>query len=358
MREYVKSVICTLLQYLMTMVAAAAIGTLLLTLSYCIPMNEETKASSLEYADQMGWDPLVNKRYSQYQPYFTSYEVGIINDSTDKIILNNCFSEDATKNALERALTMGGYSIYWHGYASILKPIFYFMDYFDFLLLNSFLQFIVMGCVGFAIYKVTKKLRYLLAFACSCVFLTPVACAMSLQNTLVFYVAMLGTLFCLVKTDWILKKNRRFWIFLVIGIITNYLDFLTFPLLSFGLPFCFLLIAAGDRLDFGSRIRMLFGSGVSFIVGWAGFFIMKWKTLSLLLGIRISSQGASIVNFFLFGGLDDETSLLHQTYNRIDTIYNNFRHYEYPFFALLICAWIVFFCGSILLVLLRSKGFI
>ena len=40
------------------------------------------------------------------------------------------------------------------------------------------------------------------------------------------------------------------------------------------------------------------------------------------------------------GSLKEELRLLHQTYN---TLYNNFRHYFFPLFILILLAWIVFF---------------
>ena len=199
-------------KYIGILIAAGVVGILLLTFAYHIPVNQESKDSTFEYSGQMGWAPLVNNRYTQYIPFFTSYEIGTLDDATDRTILNNCYNE-GEESAIKRAADMNDYGRYWHGYVAILRPIFYFMDYWDYLLVNSFAQLFVMGCVGYAIYKATGQKRYLLAFFCSCAFLTPAATAMSLQNSPVFYVAMLGSLFFLLKTDWILEKNRRYYLF-------------------------------------------------------------------------------------------------------------------------------------------------
>ena len=239
-------------KYIGILIAAGVVGILLLTFAYHIPVNQESKDSTFEYSEQMGWAPLVNNRYTQYIPFFTSYEIGTLDDATDRTILNNCYNE-GEESAIKRAADMNDYGRYWHGYVAILRPIFYFMDYWDYLLVNSFAQLFVMGCVGYAIYKATGQKRYLLAFFCSCAFLTPAATAMSLQNSPVFYVAMLGSLFVLLKTDWILEKNRRYYLFLFLGIVTCYFDFLTYPLLSFAFPFCWLLVAAGEKVNLEIR---------------------------------------------------------------------------------------------------------
>ena len=327
-------------KYIGILIVAGVVGILLLTFAYHIPVNQESKDSTFEYSEQMGWAPLVNNRYTQYIPFFTSYEIGTLDDATDRTILNNCYNE-GEESAIKRAADMNDYGRYWHGYVAILRPIFYFMDYWDYLLVNSFAQLFVMGCVGYAIYKATGQKRYLLAFFCSCAFLTPAATAMSLQNSPVFYVAMLGSLFVLLKTDWILEKNRRYYLFLFLGIVTCYFDFLTYPLLSFAFPFCWLLVAAGEKVNLKERITLLFGGGISYVIGWGGFFGVKWVVETIVCGPSILDNGIGAVFNHLFSGMPDENRLLHQTYCRIDTLYNNFRHYLFPLFILILLAWIV-----------------
>lgn len=332
-------------KYIGILIAAGVVGILLLTFAYHIPVNQESKDSTFEYSEQMGWAPLVNNRYTQYIPFFTSYEIGTLDDATDRTILNNCYNE-GEESAIKRAADMNDYGRYWHGYVAILRPVFYFMDYWDYLLVNSFAQLFVMGCVGYAIYKATGQKRYLLAFFCSCAFLTPAATAMSLQNSPVFYVAMLGSLFVLLKTDWILEKNRRYYLFLFLGIVTCYFDFLTYPLLSFAFPFCWLLVAAGEKVNLKERITLLFGGGISYVIGWGGFFGVKWVVETIVCGPSILDNGIGAVFNHLFSGMPDENRLLHQTYCRIDTLYNNFRHYLFPLFILILLAWIVvLICG-------------
>lgn len=333
---------------------AGIIGILLLTLAYCIPVNQESKESTFTYSGAMGWAPIVNNRYEQYISRFTSYEIGTLDDGTDLIILNDCYDE-GQDSAIVRAADMRGYGRYWHGYVMLLRPIFYFIDYWDYLLVNSFAQLFVMGCVAYAIMKVTGKKRYLLAFFCSCAFLTPAATAMSLQNSPVFYISMLGSAFCLLKSDWILEKDRRYYVFLILGILTCYFDFLTYPLLSFVFPFCWLLVAADAKMDLLSRCKLLFGGGVSFILGWGGFFCVKWLVQTIVCGPEILSDGLGTVEEHL-GGFPDEYRLLHQTYCKIDTLYNNFRHYLFPLFILLLTAWICVFLYKYLCGGLRVKA--
>ncbi len=324
------------------LILAGIIGILLLTLVYYVPVNQESKESTFEYAGQMGWAPRVNNRYEQYIPCFSTHEIGLLDDTTDLNILNDSY-DDGNESAIFRATDMNGYGRYWHGYVLILRPLFYFMDYWDYLLVNSFAQLFVMGCVGYAIFKVTGKKRYLLAFFCSCAFLTPAATAMSLQYSPIFYISMLGSLFCLLKADWILEKNRRYYVFLLLGILTCFFDFLTYPLLSFAFPFCWLLVAADTKVNLIERIKLLFGGGVSFIFGWGGFFIVKWLIQAIVCGPEIFQDGFGTVFGHLGHDIPDSYMMLHQNYNRLDTIYNNFRHYLFPLFVIIMTIWICVF---------------
>lgn len=337
-----KTLLAFLTKYIGILLVSGIIGILLLTLAYCIPVNPESKESTFANSDLMGWAPLVNNRYTQYQSFFTSYEPGTLDDATDLIILNNSFNENEG-SAIYRAAYMNNYGRYWHGYVSVLRPIFYFMDYWDYLLTNSFVQLFVMGCVGYAVFMATGKKRYLLAYFSSCAFLTPAATAMSLQNTPVFYISMLGSLLCLLKTDWLLEKNRRYFLFLFLGILTCYFDFLTYPLLSFVFPFCWLLVAAGTKVNLKSRIKLLFGGGVSFIFGWGGFFVIKWLVQTVICGAEIIENGLTSVFSHLGSGMSEEHMLLHQHYCKIDTLYANFRHYLFPLFILILSIWIGIF---------------
>lgn len=337
--KMIKTFLSFFIKYLGILIGMGIIGILLLTLAYCIPINPDSKESTFYNSHLMGWAPLVNNRYTQYESFFTSFEPGTLDDATDLIILNNCFNA-SEEPAIKRAAYMNNYGRYWHGYVAILRPIFYFMDYWDYLLTNSFLQLFVMGCVGYAIYMATGKKRYLLAFFSSCAFLTPAATAMSLQNTPVFYISMLGSLFCLLKTDWLLQKNRRYFLFLFLGIITCYFDFLTYPLLSFVFPFCWLLVSAGTKVNLKSRIKLLFGGGISFIFGWGGFFVIKWLIQTIICGAEILEDGISNVASHLDSSIPDDYMILHQHYCKIDTLYNNFRHYLFPLFIIILSLWI------------------
>ncbi len=94
-------------------------------------------------------------------------------------------------------------------------------------------------------------------------------------------------------------------------------------------------------MNLKERITLLFGGGISYVIGWGGFFGVKWVVETIICGPSILDNGIGAVFNHLFSGMPDENRLLHQTYCRIDTLYNNFRHYLFPLFILILLAWIV-----------------
>lgn len=337
----ITKIVLHVIKYIIILITMGIIGITLLTISYSLPVNEELMQSSLSHLSQMGWAPLANNRYTQYESFFVSFEPATLDDSTDTIILNNALNNEID-SALHSAISMRNYGRYWHGYVAVLRPILYFIDYWDLLLANSYLQLLLIGLGGYFIFKTTGKGRYFFAYLCSCIFLTPLATGLSLQYSPIFYISLLGTIFCTTKTNWILEKSRRYYIFLFLGIVTCFFDFLTYPLLSFAFPLCWLIVVAGDRLSWKNHFYLLFGGGFSFVFGYGGFFVIKWLIQVIILRDGIFTSGISKVLYYI-GNATEDYSLLHQYHNRFDVFYNNFRHYLTPFFIILLCVWITWF---------------
>ena len=136
--------------------------------------------------------------------------------------------------------TVGYYPRYWHGYVVLLKPFFYFLDFADFRILNQGVQlFLLMAVVYLLISR--KKGEYLLAFIPMMVFWNPATIGISLQYAPCFYISMIGTIFA-----FFLKKDNLWKLFLFLGILTAYFDFLTYPLVTLAVPLVTFLIINED----------------------------------------------------------------------------------------------------------------
>ena len=106
-----------------------------------------------------------------------------------------------------------------------------------------------------------------------------------LEYTWVFLIAFPVSVLALrwgIKEKW----NRVGGMFLVTGIVTNYLDFLTTELLTLLLPLL-ILVAIRIRKEGRAPVRMSVKACLLWGVGYLGMWIMKWVIASIILGENV-----------------------------------------------------------------------
>lgn len=329
----------TILRSFLLLIGGGIIGTLLLMLAYSLPLNDKNVEASLARTDEIKNSyPLVNVE-NHYLQYFNSYEPGVLDDATDFLILSKVFDE-GQENLLWRVMDMQGYGRYWHGYISVLRPVFYFIDYFDFRILNGMLQIFLIMILSLLIWQKTEQMRYVLALLSSYALLMPVALGMSLQFSPVFYIAASGELAVLLKGEYLLDRYRYLYLFMILGMLTSYFDFLTYPLVTWAFPVCWALVLFGSERDMVGNLKMLIFSALSWGCGYVGFFIVKWVFASFVCGYDTFMQAFDAAMYRL-GEADLDIRTYVQTYNRFEVLYTNWRHYQFIGYAGIIIAWIL-----------------
>lgn len=288
----------------------------------------------------MGWNPKASLRYEQYTSHFDTFEPDVLNDGTDTIILTNTFDESEIP-ILKKAITMFEYGRYWHGYVAILRPAFYFVDYWDFLLLNGMLQVTIVFMLGILVWKQTQELRYPLAVVTSYLLLMPITLALSLQYTPVFYIAFLGSVAAVAMNGFLCQKDRIYLFFAILGILTCYFDFLTYPLLTWAFPLCWYLVVRGKKLTILRKYIDVMLTALTWIFGYIGLFLTKWLLVYVIYGRETLDAIYPAKAFSYLSVVDDAIKVSKQTYNRFDAIYTNWRHYMFGGFVIIILLWLL-----------------
>lgn len=336
----VKKICSTSIKLFAMLFIATALGLLLLVLAYSIPVNPETSESTFEYSYAMGWNPKASLRYDQYVGYFNTFEPDVLNDGTDVIILNYTFDKSDIP-IIKKAITMFGYGRYWHGYAALLRPIFHFVDYWDFLLLNGMFQVTIVFMLGILVWKRTHELRYPLAVMTSYLLLMPIALALSLQYTPVFYIAFLGSVAAVTMNNFLCQKDRIYLFFSILGILTCYFDFLTYPLLTWAFPLCWYLVVQGKALTVSRKYVDVILTALTWIFGYVGLFFTKWLLVYVIYGREALEAMDTTHAFSYLSVVDDELKVSKHTYNRFDAIYTNWRHYMFVGFVIIVLLWLL-----------------
>lgn len=147
----------------------------------------------------------------------------------------------------------------------------------------------------------------------------------SLQYAACFYVSMIGSLIVLkwnVKNEWML--------FLLLGIMTSYFDFLTYPIVTLGIPLVFLIIKNADRIS--NPIIGIISNGLFWSIGYIGMWASKW-----IIGTAISSENV-IYDAMLNIESRTSTSVDGEEITRIGTVFRLIQatFFKWPYLLMLL----------------------
>lgn len=169
------------------------------------------------------------------------------------------------------------YPRYWHGYLVILKPLLLFFDVADIRLMNMVLQLALLFYIFYLMLQKGQG-RYVPAFLTMIFLLNPIAIALSFQFSTVYYLMLFSVIFVL-KRDKLAEKEMLCF-FLIVGILTAYFDFLTYPLVALYVPMIFLVLREDS---WKKALRLVFWGSVMWGLGYGGMWCGKWVVGSLLL---------------------------------------------------------------------------
>lgn len=289
--------------------ACLAVGTLVLTAVYCLPvgpMQEHVRASVdafLEEGDNMFVLP--------------GYKGSSLDNTTDAIMLENAvfqsdlpayqaamkaeragLDDEHTQLALkeyldhDQELTLTSYERYWHGYLVVLKPLLLLLNYGQIRILNGIIMTTLVLLILRQLWK--RNLRNgMLAFLLAILGLFPMALPYSLQFSTSFYAGAGASLVLLCRYEKIKEKERYIGLFFLTGALTSYLDFLTYPIFALGIPMVLWIVLDNEniRTELRRIVACAFSWGAGYLLMWAG----KWLIGSVLLRENIVTDALQTV---------------------------------------------------------------
>lgn len=296
------------MKYVLKTVVILAVGVvagyLLLVLVFCLPLgrvhnNVVKSASSFdgEYS-VLVHDNLATREddWTDALMLMTAENSEDRNPFTASIYAYHSVRDGVFPHALIRDLNnpenkQAQYSRYWHGYLLLLKPLLMFMTYNQIQILVSFA---VLALVIGVIYLLQKKKldKYIIPYGVTVAVMSPVAILISMQFFAVFAIFNMSILYILWRHEKIYKKSRFFYMFLVIGMITCYFDFLTYPVVTLGIPLViYLILSNKDKaMGLGKNIMQVAVASVGWTIGYFGIWVGKWALGSLITGENLFSN--------------------------------------------------------------------
>ncbi|MCM1568010.1 MAG: hypothetical protein NC081_01035 [Roseburia sp.] len=301
-----KDALVTWLKRVMVILPISALaGTLLLTLAFCIPTKPMFRKAAVSL------DDMIRSAEDMEEGSFSRYLWGHKETYTDAIMVQNAIESREERNAFEEAMwvyhsdlnpdfwtpeeslkayctqTWEGevytytYARYWHGYLIYLKPLMLLFSWKQLVILGAVLQLMMLAAV--VILAVKKRQAGIgIALLAGFFYMKPIIVMASLTMA-VCNVIMLGALLVILsRHDWLKENGRYAILFLLIGILTAYFDFLTYPIVTLGFPLCaYFLMEEGERM--GGSLKKLTGYSISWGVGYAGMWALKWVIADITL---------------------------------------------------------------------------
>lgn len=229
------------------------------------------------------------------------------------------------------------YARYWHGYLVVLKPLLIMTNFNTLRLINSALQlilsgFIVMGCCKKNAYTVAKALIISLPFM---FFVSTFA---SLSLSICMYIVLISILILLKWDYYIYEKELFAEFFLLIGIVTAYFDFLTYPLVTLVYPLGIYLFLY--RYSLVTNFKKIFVYSLEWMIGYVGMWSSKWILADIFTDSNIIRDALTTI-FIRTAGIENSTRIqgyLAVLSKNLDP-FNNWCYLLILFFVFLFLVW-------------------
>ena len=337
--------IYSLIKYVAALCVSIIIGILILIAVYTLPVKnmKANVARSSEIFNYEGIYPqLVNGyKYMQLDNFTDSIMLGAaiydgVEGTINKAVYN--YHPDSAQLSPELALTnyanevpayeyfQVSYERYWHGYLVPLKLFLLVFDYADIRVLNFFMQNLLL----FAVLKLLHNIQleqYIPAFLITIFVINPMTAAVSLQFSSVYYMMLLSVIYLL----WLVWKGkaeeeRINFLFFITGVLTAYLDFLTYPFVPCGILMVLYIIINKDNIRMTS-VKALLQKALLWGLGYGGMWSGKWLAGSILMKRNMFAGALNQVAFRASLG-----SMTEAEYSRLDAVVNNISVFmKWPF---------------------------
>ena len=276
------------------MLAGCVLGFVLLTAACCLPLTGLKDAQ--ETADLFRKE---GNRPQVIPTYISSTGDGY----TDALMLAEALFDDPQVSPLEQAVYVYrransesasvdiadylegkdmqwtiSYERYWHGFLVFLRPLLMVFSYADLRMLICAAQMMLFALMAVLISK-KGMTELIVPFSAMILTLSPMGTMLSLQYFSTYIVMMLGMFAVLTADEWLCGGARYFYFFLLLGMLTCYVDFLTYPLAALCMP---LALALWMHREETGMLRFAVGACVMWCIGYLGFWALKWAAGSLL----------------------------------------------------------------------------
>lgn len=286
--------------FLITLLLAVA----LLLLGACLPqapIDSHVRASAEVMAREGDYPVMADRSFASILDYVTDALILMESKSTSIADPETIFTNPQYQYPQEddsTVLDLYQYSVdpdpaptkyyvqYWMGFRPVMRLLLCFFDYYQILRYTAVAFFVLLAAVMCSVAN-RAGTRTAFLFALSIIFIRPHVAAVSLQFSCCFFIAFLAML--LVPRIHC-NPGWESLFFLELGILTQYFDFYTTPILTFALPMTYLYILNYQSGEKCSCLHVLKEFGI-----WFAAYVLMWLAkltlTSLFTPVNALAQG-------------------------------------------------------------------
>lgn len=171
------------------------------------------------------------------------------------------------------------YARYWHGYLAILRPALTLFSYQAIEILSICVFIVLVIWCTYLMWKKISKISAIL-FLLSFIVMNSFYTASSMNEVTCFMIMLCSNIYILLRYK---KIKQMPLVFLVIGSITNYLDLLTLPLITFAMPVCiYFLLKEKEEITIKESLITYIKFGIAWGMGYGLTWFVKWILVDIL----------------------------------------------------------------------------
>ena len=176
------------------------------------------------------------------------------------------------------------YARYWHGWMVFLKPLLLFFNYAEIRMLNFVLQTALTFLLFMKMLGDKYTQRYIIPFFISFMVIMPLSTSMSMGLAILYYVILISLLLFIHCFEWLNKNRCIFLFFMVVGLVTSFVDLVTYPLTTMGIMLIMWIILNHRYVKNYERkqLQYAFGYVISWCSGYLAMWLGKWLISSVI----------------------------------------------------------------------------
>lgn len=311
-----KSKFPNLQKSILTIVIAVIGSFILMVLAYCLPTqrirnnvhkdHDRLEAEGTYYQWKEGYKSNQADGYTDASLYMNAmYEGGesVVQDAmnTPRYLYEDnddnwtSMLKYAAGDPLGDSAVIIDYGRYWHGSVVFLKVLLQVMSVMQLRILGAATEILLtVLCIFFFCKRGYYK--HLLGFVTGLVLLNPVTMITCFCFSVEYILMLAATLFVLRNHEKMEEKNAYAYFFLIVGLVTEFLNELSFPMITFAFPVLVYLILS--KKDPMTRFKNLILYGINWVAGYGILWGSKWVYGEVLTDNPFLSNAFMTVNVY------------------------------------------------------------